>query len=421
MQFILIAIVTILPSCLIAGQDFTIIGLPDTQYYTAGYLGGEPATFKAQTRWIVNNRDSLNIVFVVHLGDVVDLSILQSQWDNADEAMRVLEDPRTTGSSDGIPYGIAVGNHDMPTELYNSYFGVSRFQHRSWYGGHFGLTNDNHFALFSTSGLDFIVMFLEYEIEAGSPILSWADSILTEHSDRRAILVHHSAAIGDGAPQNDEGEIIYDALKNHPNFFLLLCGHWEDTEWRGERTEEGHTIFSLLADYQYRPHGGDGWLRIMQFSPGNNEIRVMTYSPTLDSFETDESSLFVLPYAMKSTSVDDDREILPGNSVLHQNYPNPFNSATAISYTLPVESTKYTVESRGSLNFEPYTLYVTLKVFNVLGQEVATLADEVKEPGCYTVIWDGKSTDGGQVASGIYLYRLRAGAYKACQKMIIMR
>ena len=58
-------------SQLFAQRNFTIIGLPDTQYYTDIRHGGTPAHFTAQTQWIADNKDSLNIVFVAHLGDVV--------------------------------------------------------------------------------------------------------------------------------------------------------------------------------------------------------------------------------------------------------------------------------------------------------------------------------------------------------------
>ena len=52
-------------------EDFTIIVIPDTQFYSSSMNGGSPEIFEAQTRWIVENRDSLNVVFVTHLGDYV--------------------------------------------------------------------------------------------------------------------------------------------------------------------------------------------------------------------------------------------------------------------------------------------------------------------------------------------------------------
>ena len=63
-------------------------------------------------------------------------------------------------------------------------------------------------------------------------------------------------------------------------------------------TFNGNTVYTLLADYQSRTNGGDGWLRILEFSPANNEIRVKTFSPTLAQYETDADSQFTLAYDM---------------------------------------------------------------------------------------------------------------------------
>lgn len=94
---------------------------------------------------------------------------------------------------------------------------------------------------------------------------------------------------------------------------------------------------------------------------------------------------------------------LPAEFALHQNYPNPFNPATTIRYDLPV------------------AVHVTLKVYTILGQEVATLTDEVQEAGYKAVEW-GPSTSSGQVlASGVYFYRLQAGHFTSVRKMIITK
>ncbi len=108
---------------------------------------------------------------------------------------------------------------------------------------------------------------------------------------------------------------------------------------------------------------------------------------------------------------------VPTRYELSQNYPNPFNPSTTISYSLPVQSEEFRVKSGGgTLNSTPLTPHVTLKVFNVLGQEVATLVDGIKEPGFYTVTWDARD-----MASGIYFYRLEAGSYAATRSCLVVR
>lgn len=106
-----------------------------------------------------------------------------------------------------------------------------------------------------------------------------------------------------------------------------------------------------------------------------------------------------------ATAVEDDPHgLLPTGFALDQNYPNPFNPTTTISYSLGAGQTM-----------------TNLAVFNVLGQKVATLVDEVQGPGNYTVSWNGRSAHGGPVASGIYFYRLTRGEDIQTKKMVLLK
>jgi len=274
-----------------ATENFSIIALPDTQNYSTSY----PAIFVNQTQWIVDSKDTLNTVYVAHEGDVVNNASSTSEWDNADDAMSLLENPVTTGLADGIAYGIAPGNHDEPTTNFNLYFGSSRFSGKSYYGGHYGSNNDNSYMLFSAGEMNFIVVNLEWRPD--STIISWADGILQTYSNRRAIVVSHEI-LGYSNDFTTSGQEIYNGLKGNPNLFLMLCGH-NHTEGKRQDTYNGNTVNTLLADYQDRTNGGNGWLRIMEFSPDNNEIYVKTYSPWLDQWETDADSQFTLSYEMQ--------------------------------------------------------------------------------------------------------------------------
>jgi len=89
---------------------------------------------------------------------------------------------------------------------------------------------------------------------------------------------------------------------------------------------------------------------------------------------------------------------LPSEFELYQNYPNPFNPATSIQYSV------------GSKEF------VTLKVYDILGREVAALVNEEKPSGTYEVQFDASS-----LSSGIYFYEMRAGNFSSVQKMILMK
>jgi hypothetical protein len=96
---------------------------------------------------------------------------------------------------------------------------------------------------------------------------------------------------------------------------------------------------------------------------------------------------------------------IPSVYALEQNYPNPFNPTTVIGYSLPAVGR----------NAIP-TYKVTLKVYNVLGQEVATLVNGVKQAGRYEVQWNPRG-----LPSGVYMYRLTAGAFTTTRKLVLLR
>jgi hypothetical protein len=94
---------------------------------------------------------------------------------------------------------------------------------------------------------------------------------------------------------------------------------------------------------------------------------------------------------------------LPTSFGLEQNYPNPFNPSTEIQIALPVDA------------------YVELNVFNILGQKVTSLVSGHMPAGNHTITWDGTDSDGGQVASGIYFYRISTEDFTASKKMLMLK
>ena len=289
------------------GDDFTLVAIPDTQNYTdVRDATNDLPNFVNQTEWIVGARESLNIAFVSHLGDVAQSYNGEPQeYVGADLAMSVIEDPVTTSRQHGIPWGVTPGNHDLSfrgtdSSLFNQYFGISRFAGRDYYQGNYGTNNDNNYQFFSASGLDFIVINLRYEAGSSDPaILEWADAVLKAHPERRAIVTSHNLLQESGDWQNaswhGHGRIVYEELRDNPNLFLMLCGHRQE---EGMRTEifEGNKVYLILSDYQGRAGHGDSWLRYYVFSPVNNTITAKTYQTKTGIFETDQDSEFSLEY-----------------------------------------------------------------------------------------------------------------------------
>jgi len=269
-------------------ENFTIIVLPDTQYYSENYSW----IFENQTQWIIENKESKNIVFVTHLGDLVDHWWSIDEWENANKSMSKLE---------GIPYGVLPGNHDGTRNNdeivnYNKYFGFSRFQNKSWYGGAYQNINTNNYQLFSAGGEDYLIFHIQFK--PTDEILTWASNIIDQHPNKKIIISTHNFVHGFGLFSNSRSEIGENMwkklVKPHADqIFLVLSGHYEN-EVRITSLVDGYYVHQLLSDYQDRKNGGNGWLRIISFSTSTNEILIQTYSTSLNQYETDSNSQFIL-------------------------------------------------------------------------------------------------------------------------------
>lgn len=108
------------------------------------------------------------------------------------------------------------------------------------------------------------------------------------------------------------------------------------------------------------------------------------------------------------TSIKQKTDTSPFEFVLEQNYPNPFNPTTTIVYTIPARRVESSTVKRHN--------YVSLRVYNLLGQEVAIVVNELKEPGSHAVQFDAS-----HLPSGIYIYRLQAGNIVQVKKMTMIR
>jgi hypothetical protein len=267
--------------------DFTLVVLPDTQFYTGSYLGGTPEIFNRQTEWIASNAGPMNIACVLHMGDIVLRGgSVESEWIAADTAMSKIENPVITGRQYGVPYAMCVGDHDGAGDFvnFNRYFGARRFSGRSYYGGNLENNNKNHYITFSASGLNFVVVSIEEDGGRLPAVMSWASSVLRTFPNHRAIVISHQM-LYPGGEWTYDGKLIYDALKDNPNLFMMHCGH--DPEW-GIRWDhhQGRSVVTLLSDYSSNPNGGDGYLRTLRFSPAQNLVEQKTYSPWNNKFKT---------------------------------------------------------------------------------------------------------------------------------------
>jgi hypothetical protein len=184
-------------------------------------------------------------------------------------------------------------------------------------------------------------------------------------------------------------------LTNTPYYFYAL-GYisFSNTLYAGGSTNSNE--FGLY----YSNDGGENWI---QFQPQQNYkgisemVVVATAIPENYILYLSTFGDGVLRILLPVTDIIDGVNS-PTYFKLFQNYPNPFNPTTSIQYA---------VESKE---------FVSLKVFDVLGREVATLVNEEKQPGVYEVEFDGS-----KLASGIYFYKLQSERYSSTKKMIYLK
>lgn len=282
-------------------ESFTVVLLPDTQYYSEQF----PETYMAQTQWIASRAKEDNIRFVIHLGDITDTPGAENEWQVADRAHKVL---------DGVvPYSVTLGNHDYdrgskekrPATLFDKYFPPSRFKKYRWYGGHMGQSNANNYCFFEGGGKKFMVVSLEFA--PSDAIIAWASGVINAHKDRQVIVATHyylrpEGRPSEGSPKGFDGhvgdELWNRLIRKHENIFMVVSGHVVGVRHQTSTNDAGRPVLEILADYQGLPNGGDGWLVTLRFVPEENKIHVQTYSPTLKRTYDNPNFSYTLDYEM---------------------------------------------------------------------------------------------------------------------------
>lgn len=288
-------------------KAFTVVVIPDTQSYhgrgcKATPDSTDPVTNKnleAQVRWIRDHRADQNIVFVSHVGDIVDKNNAD-QWAVAKQHLDLLR---------GVtPFSLTVGNHDMTSKgdahLFQQHFPAASFASEPWYLGSYthdrkdqnvSANNVNSAQLFSAGGVAFI--HLSLECNAPDDVLAWADALLKKHADRQALVTTHmdlgildkpkeeKGYIHDAkgrmrwvkihGARGNTGEQMWDKLfRRHANLRLIFCGDQSRVTALRLTTpaDDGHAVTSLLSDYLSQPV-----LRLLRFVPDEKRVHVLTY------------------------------------------------------------------------------------------------------------------------------------------------
>ncbi len=301
---------------------FSLAAIPDTQNET-----NHPADtrFKNRMQWLVDNRASLDLRYVLHSGDVTNWGWLEArQYQIASDAFAVLD-------TAGIGYQAAIGNHDTravgfngdkqnpgpggaayqdhpdcPTVLgadqcdstilvrhtqeWNATFPPSRF---AGVGGTFEAgKSDNMFQTFSAGGVDWLVLTLELypRVEA----VDWAKQVVVSHPRHNVIVVTHSYLTGGlGINQGHEygatsPQYLYDNLvKVYPNVKMVFSGHVGAWGTRLDTGDHGNTIVSYLTAL----HSPDNPVRTLEIDTATGKVTTRLVTPSKQTTQTDATEV----------------------------------------------------------------------------------------------------------------------------------
>jgi len=286
--------------------SFTIAILPDTQHYSQKY----PQIFAAQTQWLVEHKSQYNIQMVLHEGDITNAKTT-AEWSVAKAAMDLLNGNPSQGVP-AVPYSICAGNHDYSTRdsLFNSnsYFGpTSAYATQPTIGGFFqsGRT-DNSYSTFTAGGRDWLVFSVEYGPR--DEVINWMAGVVASHPNHYYILNTHAYLYYDGTrydydakpgeqswnprasstyPDANDGQDLWDSLvKLDDHWVFTFNGHVlnDGAGWLASQGNQGNVVHQILANYQMLANGGNGYLRMLEFLPDGDTVKVSTYSPYIEQY-----------------------------------------------------------------------------------------------------------------------------------------
>jgi len=176
----------------------------------------------------------------------------------------------------------------------------------------------------------------------------------------------------------------------------LKSSPYTDININPKNTEE---IYLAADSFLYQStNGGESW-NLTAPSPPNQLIYTIAIDTSFGSrmlLGGNLPGIYGLDLLTSFIKIRDQR--LPLSMKLHQNYPNPFNPMTTIEYSIPQSG------------------FVSIQVFNLLGQEIETLVNKKQKPGNYSIQFDATN-----LASGIYLYRIQEGKNSLIKKMVVVK
>ncbi|VAX22567.1 Alkaline phosphatase [hydrothermal vent metagenome] len=161
--------------------------------------------------------------------------------------------------------------------------------------------------------------------------------------------------------------------------------------------------FSLTSSYWVNDLYNGSSTQVLGSDLAAFTVSLGTYGSAIYTISTQEEMVY-LPTLPPIVKVEKELNSLPNSFELSQNYPNPFNPSTTIKYSIPSAASGFSLSN------------VTLKVYDILSREVATLVNEQQSPGNYEVTFNASN-----LTSGMYFYYIKAGEFRSVKKMILLK
>jgi len=291
----------------VSDPSFTIAVIPDTQRETK--TAGDPR-ISHRNRWLIDHREDLDLRFAAQVGDLTDWGwLVPAQLTRASSAFRLFEDA-------GVPYSIAVGNHDTRTvgiggsayvygpdclarfspgmcrspvllrhtEEINDVFDTGRFGNVR--GAFEAGKIDNVYSTFRAEGYSWLV--LDLEIWPRQEVVAWANRVVKDHPDANVVVNTHAYLTGKGAIDSNAHNGVTSArelweqlISRHENIWLVTCGHAGRAATRVDRGVNGNKVVTLLTT-MHKTATNTNPVRLVQLDPRAGVMRTRLVGPMND-------------------------------------------------------------------------------------------------------------------------------------------
>lgn len=263
---------------------FTIVMIGDTEDYTEAEDLNKG--FLAFTQWTADNAKKRKIVFLTHVGDIVqdethgpDRNL--TQWERADTAFDTLDE-----QVPHLPYSICQGNHDIETQgrpegtptRYHEYYGEDRFAGKTWYGGD-SPSGNCHYQFFRAGGRKYLHLNMAWR--PSEPDWEWAKKLVGQTHQPTIISTHYY--MDETTEKGEVGNAIFERLvQPNPHVFLVLGGHVIGHARKISQNDAGLPVFEVMANYEDRVNLGENWFRIIEIDDDTGIIQFRTLTPGTD-------------------------------------------------------------------------------------------------------------------------------------------